>query len=74
MAIERARDAWGNCGEVVGWDPPIKLSCPSSKLSEVGGWHLFKRDRDGATLGIHPNKITFCNHVPNVVETLVRIA
>jgi hypothetical protein len=52
----RARDAQGDTGTVIGWSKPIKLSCPMSADS-VGGWWWFKRDRDGATVGVHPKMI-----------------
>jgi hypothetical protein len=52
----RAKDEWGNTGVVVGWSKPIKLSCPTA-TDKVGGWWWFKRDRDGATVGVHPKMI-----------------
>lgn len=60
----RCIDHWGDCGTIVGWSKPIPMPCPVGRLNTVGGYWWVKRDRDGATLGTHPEMITICRECP----------
>jgi len=60
----RAIDRWNECGTVIGWSEPIKLTHPIGKMVSVGGWWIFVKDKDGSESGIHPKSITFCRNCP----------
>jgi hypothetical protein len=57
--FKRATDFWGDTGTVIGYSREIILPCPMGDFKSVGGWWLFKRDRDGSVGGVHPKKIIF---------------
>lgn len=60
----RAINRWGECGTVIGWSQPIKLPCPIGDVTQVGGFWLFKKDKDGSVSGTHHKSITFCKDCP----------
>ena len=55
---------WSECGTIIGWSDPIKLTSPYEKLKTVGGSWIFLRDKDKAKLYIHPKMITICKECP----------
>lgn len=62
--MERATNFWGDCGEIVKKDEPIKLPYPQGDFTHVGGWWWIKRDKDGAEIGCNPKMLTICKECP----------
>ena len=50
-------DAWGDKCTIVGFREGYPLPCPQEGYTHTQDWYWVERDRDNATLGLHPTKV-----------------